>query len=502
MNYRHCLIAIFAFSFIACSSSENSKEASSEVSNEWELQIVDSIQVDYLGSVRGGEFRNGKGVIFDFNPNKLIEFDETGEILNQQSYPKEGPGAVIYPTTLRYDEQGKLYGMSFLSWLYEFNPDLTLKRQVDMPFLAESQDGMSFGRNFEPWKDHLIAWYPGRDGANQYDPFFFRDHFLLEKLNINTGEAEPIVKIPPTSRYSSDKYYERTALRFGLVDEVLYLVLNNEPFIHTYDMVDGFKYLETIDFSPSVFFDNGEQTKAYEYISGSRMLDGRISGFYPRLDGIFITYTEGISEDIFIQNELKNPNNYPQYIDFQRHILKFMNTDSVWSNEIIIPNNIDQILNIESLSKPFYALRNDEYLGEEQDYLTFYKLQLVQKRNLSYIYILPFAFILIACSAEKEETTNSTPLSEQALEFEIYDSLVVDYLGMLSMMDISPDGNSILMIDMNTDTIFVTAKSGKILHKFKKYGDAPGNYTRDRYGVAVFANNQEFLIPSTSGIYK
>lgn len=81
-------------------------------------------------------------------------------------------------------------------------------------------------------------------------------------------------------------------------------------------------------------------------------------------------------------------------------------------------------------------------------------------RNHKYLYLLPFAFCLIACSGEKEETTISTPLEEQNLEFEIYDSLVVDYLGMLSMMDISPDGNSILMIDMNTDTIFVTGKSG------------------------------------------
>ncbi|MCE7057407.1 hypothetical protein LZF95_22185 [Algoriphagus sp. AGSA1] len=123
-------------------------------------------------------------------------------------------------------------------------------------------------------------------------------------------------------------------------------------------------------------------------------------------------------------------------------------------------------------------------------------------KNLTHLYLLPLAFSILACSGEKEEAEISTPLSEQSLEFEIYDSLVVDYLGSLSMMDISPDGNSILMIDMNTDTIFVSDKSGKILYKFKKYGDAPGNYTRDRYGVAVFASNQEFLIPSTSGIYR
>ncbi|UZD24641.1 hypothetical protein PBT90_14765 [Algoriphagus halophytocola] len=377
---RYGFIAIVILSTLgSCTSSDNSETSAARNSNEWELQIMDSIRVDYLGSVDGGEFRNGKGVIFDFKKNSLVEFSENGKILHQQSYPSEGPGAVIYPTTLRYDEFGKLYGMSFLSWLYEFNPDLTLKRQVDMPFLSISNDGMSFGRNFEPWNDHLIAWYPGRDGADQYDPFFFRDHFLLEKLNLTTGVAEPIIKLPTTSRYTTDKYYERAHLRFGIVGDHLYLVLNNEPLIHSYDMADGFRYVRTFTFSPSVFLDNGEHTKAYEYISGSRMLDGRISGFYPRHDAIFVTYTEGISEDIFTQNELKLPKNFPKYGEFQRHILKFMNTDSVWSNEITIPNKIDQILNIESLAQPFYALRNDEWLGEEQDYLTFYKLKLVQK---------------------------------------------------------------------------------------------------------------------------
>ena len=67
MIYRHILVAFLAFSFLACSSSdsETSKEKSTETSNEWELQVLDSIQVDYLGSVDGGEFRNGRGVILN-----------------------------------------------------------------------------------------------------------------------------------------------------------------------------------------------------------------------------------------------------------------------------------------------------------------------------------------------------------------------------------------------------------------------------------------------------
>ncbi len=379
MKYIQFLAVGAIASFFACSSSENTKEEVSAGSNEWELQILDSIQVDYLGSVNGGEFRNGKGVIFDFKTNGLIEFDKTGKILNQHTYPKEGPGAVLYPTSQRYSDSGKLFGMSFMSWLYEFNSDLTLKREITLPFPTESHDGSSFARTLELYKDDLILWYPGRDGVNPYDPFFFRDNYLLEKVNLKTGEAEPIIRIAPTSRYASDKYYERARVIFGIVGDNLYLTLTKEPKIYSYDLSKNGAYVKTIEFNPSKFLDNGEHSKENESVSGVEMIDGRMDSFYPCEDGFAVIYTEGIEEDIFAQYELKKPENFPLYPEHQRRIIKIMNTDSVWSNEIVIPNRISHILNIESISKPFYALRNDEYIGEEQDYLTFYKLQLVHK---------------------------------------------------------------------------------------------------------------------------
>jgi len=42
---------------LACSKKEVSNLEA--FSNEWELVILDSIQIEYLGSVGGGGFRNG-----------------------------------------------------------------------------------------------------------------------------------------------------------------------------------------------------------------------------------------------------------------------------------------------------------------------------------------------------------------------------------------------------------------------------------------------------------
>jgi len=374
------IVAIVLICFTVCSCSKQERDSQNKAdSNEWELVILDSIQVDYLGNIDGGDFRNGMGVFFNFQENKLIEFDANGNITYETSYPKDGPGKVQYPTQLRYTVDGRLFAASFMGWLYELNPDLTLKQEINLPFPSQAQDGGGFIRNLEYWNDSLISFYPGRDGANPYDPHFFRDHFLLEKIDPKTGGSIPIIKIPSTSRYSTDKYFERPWVQFGIAENILYLTLSNETMVHTYDLSKGGNYINSIDFKPSKFLDNGEHQEAYQYISYTRMLDGRIAQFFVTGKGKAVVFNEGIEEEIFLQNELNVPKNFPKFKDFQNQILKIILPDSSFSNEIIIPYRIGSILSIEELDKPFYALRDDDFLGEEQDYVTFYKLQLVKK---------------------------------------------------------------------------------------------------------------------------
>ena len=129
-------------------------------------------------------------------------------------------------------------------------------------------------------------------------------------------------------------------------------------------------------------------------------------------------------------------------------------------------------------------------------------LQTRQKMKFrSCLYLLPFALNILACSGTKEETKISVPLSEQQFEFEIYDSLVVDHLGNLDIADISADGSAFLLIDPQTDTIFVTTNSGEIQHKFSGKGDGPGLYPHFRPGPPTFLTSSEIIIPANRGFY-
>ncbi|SIO13043.1 hypothetical protein [Algoriphagus halophilus] len=113
--------------------------------------------------------------------------------------------------------------------------------------------------------------------------------------------------------------------------------------------------------------------------------------------------------------------------------------------------------------------------------------------------IVTLAVFSIACSEEKVAEQTSIPLPSQNLEFEIYDSLVVDHLGNLTLMDISPDGSTFLLQDQGSNDILVINGQGEILYQYNNSEDGPNSYI-NKSGKALFINNEEYLIPTTMNL--
>lgn len=108
--------------------------------------------------------------------------------------------------------------------------------------------------------------------------------------------------------------------------------------------------------------------------------------------------------------------------------------------------------------------------------------------------------LAISCSPKEDKLTEK-PLSEQQLEFEIYDSLVVDYLGNLYLADITKDGETFLLVNDQTDSIFLANSKGEIVSKFKRSGEGPGDYRLSRVNPPQFLNNSEIIIAAWKGFY-
>ncbi|MDR7132199.1 hypothetical protein J2X69_004566 [Algoriphagus sp. 4150] len=379
MKYRHFLLTFATACFFACSSSENTEDTNSESSNEWELQIVDSIQVDYLGNISTGDFKDGLGLLYDYTANSLIKIDYDGKVLTTLTFPKEGPKSIPFISTVKIDPDGNPYIGHYRGPFYELNDDLSVKRNIEMPFPSQSFGGLMDDKSLGFWENDIILHYPGRDEVSPYTDTYLSDNFLLEKLNPATGESSPLIRTPDTSKFSTGLLYERPAISFTVNENDLLLYFNNEPKIHRFSLLDSGRHIETIDLNPTKFIEAPELKDKTENYGYERLVEGNIYGVFADESLFVVHYSEGISEDVFGDNEFNFPEDFPKLIELNHFNFRVYSKNNGWSNEIPIPKKVDKIFAMESPTQPFFALRNDEYLGEEEDYLTFYKLLLVQK---------------------------------------------------------------------------------------------------------------------------
>ncbi|RAI91947.1 hypothetical protein [Algoriphagus yeomjeoni] len=379
MNYRNILTVSLALAFLSCSSSEKTEKVASETSTEWELQVLDSIQVDYMGNISTGDFREGMGLLYDYTANTVIKIDYEGKVLSTKAFPKDGPNSISFISTVKIDPTSNPYIGNHGGPYYELNEDLSVKREIQMPFAAPVHGGLMDAKSFEFWQDKIILYYTGRDEVGPFTENYLRDYFLLEMLNPATGESSPLIRTPETSKFSTGLLYERPSISFTTIENDLLLYFNNEPKVHRFDLLDSGRHIETIDLNPTKFIEAPELKDKYENYNYEKLVEGNIFGVFANQKHLVVHYSEGISEDVFGSQNFTFPEDFPRLAELNQSYFKVYDTEKGWSNEIPISKKVKQIFAIENPTEPFYALRNDDYIGEEQDYLTFYKLQLVQK---------------------------------------------------------------------------------------------------------------------------
>ncbi len=119
-------------------------------------------------------------------------------------------------------------------------------------------------------------------------------------------------------------------------------------------------------------------------------------------------------------------------------------------------------------------------------------------RNLLFIFGISLAFIFISCSSDK--STEKVSHSDIEFQFEIVDSLLVDYLGSPLLCDFSPNQERILLFNSRNTEFIITDVNGEIISQFTKEGDIPDNpgTLADR---PIFYNNNTIIAHGQKGIW-
>ena len=110
----------------------------------------------------------------------------------------------------------------------------------------------------------------------------------------------------------------------------------------------------------------------------------------------------------------------------------------------------------------------------------------------SFLPLLLFT-VLLACSEKIQETQSEAYIPELV----ITDSLVIDNLTQLDLIDIKEDHSEYLFYDIKTNEFIRVDKSGEILVRANRTGDGKDNYRSSYFYSANYSGNDEILLTTS-----
>ncbi|MFD2033272.1 hypothetical protein ACFSKL_00640 [Belliella marina] len=122
-------------------------------------------------------------------------------------------------------------------------------------------------------------------------------------------------------------------------------------------------------------------------------------------------------------------------------------------------------------------------------------------KSVSLSFLTGIFGILTFQSCGEKKTEETSIQSAASFEFEIQDSLMVDYLGSMSWSDISKDGKHILAYDYQKKETLIFSTDGEVLGTFNKSEDQPDAIGGSPLSRPQFRNNQEWAILGKSGLF-
>ncbi len=377
------VLGLTAAFFFACQSSEKDEITDKQFSEPYDLKIVDSLKVDYLGYLSLLDINSrGQYLLNDPQREKYLVADENGEIIEQfilnpdsrafSSRPYHGP-AFFRDSLLVFNIPN---GISF-HWF-----DGTLQSRVgsDEPQSTPIMMGGSKavfdvtinGKSKVLYRNTaVLGEYPGEEEV------FLKGFKAAMLFDLEEKTTTAHIPLSQESEYwNTGIFYEplRMINRMDVQDDQLVIVFSKDPFIYRYQIKDDeFTLIEAIHLDEEIEY-------LYTKENFDRKLSGESSISYVAMlgDKVWVQYSPGLP--IELQQERKS------LVDGNRVSIKPASNlpksqFSIFKNGRRVGNKVLP----ESLGA--YSLKKDEYLwfkaqanpDVEEDYSTWYKVAILEE---------------------------------------------------------------------------------------------------------------------------
>lgn len=299
--YHFCLLSVFGMLVFSCSPNEQKEEKEKTYS----LEIIDSVQVDYLGEMMLLDYdqNSEKYLLATDSYYEYLEVNDEGEILLHNKFSEEGTSPVNQALGLGYFN-GNVTVFNPPKGYYYFK-DSSKVGELSIPyphmsFMMYPKLGMFESGN----KIYYPKPWPEAMNVNFEEGEFYQALLkmpIIESQDKTTGDTLGILKLPETSELLSDEVHGFPIPVYTMDGDRLLLSMWFEPEIYVYKKAgDGFEYEKTIEIdipdwvpTTSVSFENADQF----FAENQKKRPGNLTNILVVGDYYLAIYNRGLTED-------------------------------------------------------------------------------------------------------------------------------------------------------------------------------------------------------------
>lgn len=346
------------------------------------LEIVDSVQVDFLGSLSLYAVHSTRDLFlfYESDQNKLVLTDQRGEVL----YTFKPPGDSPYS-----------YGNDAFSATFVGDSIVVMGRQqlvfydLDFDFIKSHHKPYASGGMAFFGLDHLqkaniageinlVAFTGGPQYPAASNQEAYYTHFnTFDLINLDSGGFVPITPLHPKSRYLQGEAFNYIWPIFQVNKNRIQYIFATDTLFHTYDLIQKENGLT----AEGIPFDEFILNPGYPF-GGTKDNDspqpgeGRVERYLNVCEKDLILYRSGLSLDVLFTNKTAIREEFTK-TNARLNPLKFLvrEAEGVYSKVGLCPSHFTPT-HVDEKNR-LWARQNVELLDQEPEFNTIYQVKLV-----------------------------------------------------------------------------------------------------------------------------
>jgi hypothetical protein len=378
----HCLI-ILTLTLLGCG---HSNEKGEDHFAPYQIEVRDSLQVDYQGSLFLFDHDPKNNVYLGMNmvTEEVLFIDGEGEIKSRFRLLKDGPNAISWAQGIGFFE-GRFTVMDAAKGLLFFSSEGEITDRIDLSPPYMYINGLSSPAY--PFRNEIAYIRPERGEMdwNNLGEMFGKIYQrpILEVFDPETGATRNTMNFPPGTIYSDGNYYHWMFPTVIPAEKEWLVYFRAEQTYHVYREEDEqLVYQKTVDLGieDAIKIKGVPLANIEEYYERSKdNIFGKIQNLYVLDSQIVIHYTKGMEEDkvkSFPRNTMEEDAAFFRQI---KNYLAVLDRDhGLIQKDILVPDGFI-LSSVSAGNGSIIGLKDQDFYGVEEDKVTFYRMQLKRK---------------------------------------------------------------------------------------------------------------------------